>query len=469
MQRVDGQSRRKFLSNTVAATAAAGLTLNPYRTAVGAGLSNFRAGQASVDITPPLGIEMGGFHRAPDNPRVVTGIRQPAAIRTLVLDDGTSRTVIASVDLLGMSREMATRVRKRIERECGVPAKNAHLCATHSHSMPSFRFLRQWGAISPAYMRVVEDKTVASVSQAIEDLAPAECYIGSQATVGANFNRTSDTWKTDQAFTDDSTDDDRWLDTQVHVLHIERSAHKNNLLWYHFCAHPVCYTDGQAGPDWPGHVEQIINERFGIVPSLLQGHIGDVNPGNGEPWLGVADKTAALVSDGIGQAIQGARSLAVTRMRSVAEDCLLPLDMKLFQQQLTTYKADPSKCTSGEWVDRRFADDWFKGASKWPTGQTTLATPISALQLNDVALLFHTAELYSFYGLKIRHDSPFKDSVLVGYADGFAGYLTDPKAYVNNEYAAMVVPKILDLPPFTPDAAHHFSQQAGRLLQRLAS
>jgi neutral ceramidase len=93
---------------------------------------------------------------------------------------------------------------------------------------------------------------------------------------------------------------------------------------------------------------------------------------------------------------------------------------------------------------------------------------MTAVRLGQSALLFHGAELYSFYGLKTRLDSPFPVTVAVGYTDDLIGYLPDPKAYKDREYAAIVVPKILDLAPFTPQAASEFTAAATALLKKLA-
>ena len=65
-------------------------------------------------------------------------------------------------------------------------------------------------------------------------------------------------------------------------------------------------------------------------------------------------------------------------------------------------------------------------------------------------MVFHPAELYSYYGLAIRRDSPLADTLVVGYTDGMIGYLPDPEAYRAGEYSAVIVPKILDYPPFAP-------------------
>lgn len=88
--------------------------------------------------------------------------------------------------------------------------------------------------------------------------------------------------------------------------------------------------------------------------------------------------------------------------------------------------------------------------------------------MGSVGLLFHPGELYSYYGLAIQRDSPCPTTLVVGYTDDIVGYLPDPNAYTAGEYAALTVPGILDLPPFTPQAAQRFAEQALKLLGRIA-
>ena len=54
-----------------------------------------------------------------------------------------------------------------------------------------------------------------------------------------------------------------------------------------------------------------------------------------------------------------------------------------------------------------------------------------------------------------------------GYTDDFAGYLVDPRAYEKQEYAAVVVPKILDIPPFTTKAAARLTSEGLAMLRTL--
>ncbi|MFM7071200.1 MAG: hypothetical protein ACKO38_05330, partial [Planctomycetota bacterium] len=59
--------------------------------------SNLRAGVAKVDITPPNVVDMPIIGHT----RKVTGVRDPLRAGVLVLDDGTTRAAIVTMDTIG--------------------------------------------------------------------------------------------------------------------------------------------------------------------------------------------------------------------------------------------------------------------------------------------------------------------------------------------------------------------------------
>jgi neutral ceramidase len=461
------QQRRKFLAGTLRAGffgAAARCFPGAYAGEVTSG--DFSAGEGVVDTTPPLGIELGGFHRSPGNERRVEGIRQTTAARALVLQRGDVQMALISLDLAGTSDEVARRIQQQVAAATRILPANVRVCSTHTHSMPAFLYLRQWGAIPMDYMAVVEKNAVEAVQLALADLAPAKLLLGKSRAVGGNFNRTTPTFKTDETFGSDSTDSERWLDTMLRVLFFERGDGRRNILWYHFSAHPVCYADGQAGPDWPGLVHDRVKASHDVAPSLLQGHAGDVNPGAGDPWRGDAEQTATAVHTAITAAMNNLQAVPVTTLRSQTTSHGVAFDMDLFATWLTRYRDEPAKCASGEWVDAGFAQDWYEANVKRSTDENHLPVVISAMQIGDLGLAFHPSELYSYYGLAIQRSAPLSDTIVVGYTDGLIGYLTDPKAYLAGEYAAMTVPRILDYPPFAQTAAAQLTEAVVRLLKQ---
>ncbi len=466
-------SRRSFIRRSLGAGAALGAFAGPQILSFAQGDVTLRAGEATVDSTPPKGIELAGFHYPiGGNPRFITDIRQPTAVRALVLQQNLTQVAILSIDILAVTTPMAERVQKAVEAKTGIPAANVRLCATHTHSMPTFAYLRQWGTVPEEYMKLVEEKCLEAVTLAQADCAEAVMFTGGSQAEGGNFNRTIKTpAKTDGDFTAESTDDERWLDTLLQVLYFERAEGKPGILWYHFSSHPVCYGDGLAGPDWPGLVANRVKESFKMTPSFLQGHAGDVNPGDGVKWIGQAELSANAVFAAIDRAMTKLEKVDVDVLRAMTRPFDMPLDIPLYNQWLKEYEAAPEKCNNGNWVDAGFAKDWYEASRAKAWTSPTLAAPISCIQLGNTALAFHASELYSFYGLDIRHKSPFENTLVVGYADGALGYVTDPKSYDpadGGNYGAVVVPKILDIPPFTRETGRALAAGIGSLLRDTA-
>src|SRR5947209_8202537 len=125
----------------------------------------FEAGEGRADITPPLGIELAGFHKPPGKERRITGIRQPTAARALLLRANKTQTAIIVLEVLGFPAELAKRVQRQAARQTGLSASQIRVCATHTHSAPSLLFLRQWGAVSKEYNQLVEKRAVEALAK----------------------------------------------------------------------------------------------------------------------------------------------------------------------------------------------------------------------------------------------------------------------------------------------------------------
>ncbi|MEQ2007159.1 MAG: neutral/alkaline non-lysosomal ceramidase N-terminal domain-containing protein [Limisphaerales bacterium] len=421
----------------------------------------FEAGEGVVDISPPVGTALGGYrYRDPAKPRVSTGLATPPEARALVLRRDKTTAVILSLDMLNISFDMVRRVQAGVEKTLGIPATHVHITATHSHTMPSIAFNRHWGDQNPAYEAAVEAALEQAVRKGIADLAATTLRVGSAVVVGGNRNRTlkgEEAAKTQAEFTNDSTDADRWLDTRLRLLAFERTG-RPTLAWYNFSAHPTAMGGSTlAGAEWPGLVQKILREERKLSPSFLQGHIGDVAPLK-------PDATARAVADAIGQALDTAQPVAVDTLRIETQPFALPLDLAVFKARVAAKRP-----LAAEGRLDAYEKDWYENfAARYDLTKAHLPITLGAIRIGPVGLLFHPAELYSCYGLAIQRDSPLPHTFVIGYADGYVGYVADPKAYTRSEYAAVMVPTILNYPPFTPNAGREMAAAAAELLRRVA-
>ncbi len=106
--------RRDFVSSLIGGSVAAQLVRGG--TLPDPTTPELKAGEGTADITPLLGIELGGFHREPGNERCVRGIRQHSFARAIVLQYQAVQVALISLDVCGVGHEMATRVRELIAK-----------------------------------------------------------------------------------------------------------------------------------------------------------------------------------------------------------------------------------------------------------------------------------------------------------------------------------------------------------------
>src|SRR5690606_34917121 len=88
--------------------------------------ATLRVGAVKVDVTP----------RGESLPSPFLDILDPLHVRAIVLDDGTRRGALVSVDAGAVGAATWDHVTKQAERELGIAPELLMLTATHTHSAP---------------------------------------------------------------------------------------------------------------------------------------------------------------------------------------------------------------------------------------------------------------------------------------------------------------------------------------------
>ena len=101
-------------------------------------MSTAKAGWAEVEITPPLGLPMGGR-----GPRFAPGasVLDPLMAQALFLEDPNGgRTLWVSVDLIGFPSDASAALRYDMSAASGVPYEAIVVSQAHPHSGPMTNF-----------------------------------------------------------------------------------------------------------------------------------------------------------------------------------------------------------------------------------------------------------------------------------------------------------------------------------------
>ena len=240
----------------------------------------WKAGFASVDITPQEPVPMGGYanRTAP-----FEAVEAPLFAKALALEssDGT-RALIITADLLGFTKERSERICARLQASDGVARKNILINASHTHSAPlvSGSMLLnappEMRARMEAYIRSMEDKIVATSQKALHSLEPAKLSWGSGV---AKFvmNRREFTPKGIILGTNARGAADR----TVPVLRIDDSSGRLRGVLFGAASHNTTLggDNMRISGDYAGFAQMFIQSRKpGVQAMFLTGCAGDANP-----------------------------------------------------------------------------------------------------------------------------------------------------------------------------------------------
>jgi hypothetical protein len=112
------------------------------------------------------------------NGRAANGVHDSIWARTVIIDDGTSRIALVSLDAIGFFHDQVVEVRKRLPKNLGIDY--CMIAATHVHETPDLMGI--WGSsefrngVNKNYLEWVINQTVKSVESAVLELEPVSLH-----------------------------------------------------------------------------------------------------------------------------------------------------------------------------------------------------------------------------------------------------------------------------------------------------
>ncbi len=247
-----------------------------------AGKGPAAAGWAEVEITPPLGIALGGRGGAET---VATKVIDPLYAEVLYLRDGKGTGfVLASFDLIGLPRDLSDRIRTRMVHELGVEWNLVVLNTSHTHSGPYMLRSLMAGVGPPPrievdYFKSLEDKLVTAARAAARALQPVEVEVF-QGTSQVGINRRG---KNKQGRLGMLPNPSGPFDEQVWAMRLTPKKGGPTAVVFSCACHPVIvygYAFAAISADYPGAARNLLRESLGPKAHVqfVQGFAGNIRP-----------------------------------------------------------------------------------------------------------------------------------------------------------------------------------------------
>ena len=251
-----------------------------------------KAGWADIDITPPLGLPLGGR-----GPRFTNGatILDPLTIHALALEDATgARTLWLSFDLIGVSFATSAQWRYDLAAATGVPYAAIILNFAHTHSAPMVNFDKYPAVIAepPAlrtYRATLHRKLLDVACAALRTLRPATVTLHSgRSDVGINRRNRNAAGDVVMAPNPDGVyNPDLWVLDVYATTDGSRTSRPpspaDRCIIFNYGCHPVIaygFAWDGISADYPGVCRRQLKARFGpdVHCQFIQGLAGNVRP-----------------------------------------------------------------------------------------------------------------------------------------------------------------------------------------------
>lgn len=412
-----------------------------------------KAGAAAVDITPPaemLPIAVnGGF-----NARYIDVINDPLHAKAICLSDGKTTIVLSTVDSCVLDQELIDASKKIAAKETGIPASQMLVSATHAHSCPSAVGAHGTDAV-PEYREFLTKKLAEAIVQSHARLVPAELGTavgeckdwvhvrrwlmkpGTATTVpftGASENSAQMNPGHNNPNKIRPTAEP---DTSVTLLAIRTTDHKPIAVYGNYSTHYAGAPNISA--DYFGvfgnEMRRLTGGGDDFVGIMSNGTSGDANCIDFS-----LDTRRKFTHEVVGKDVAAAAFKAYQTIEFSSD-----IDLAAAEETMTLDVRMPNEAEvkqAKEFLEKEVKDRLPQGMTEVYAREVVLLSEmpptrdlkIQAYRIGDLGIATIPCETYSITGLTLKETSPFKPTLVVSLANGWAGYLPPPDQHLLGGY-----------------------------------
>jgi len=404
-----------------------------------------RAGAATSNITPPLGVSLNGGM----SDRTASHIHDELHARCLVLDNGTRKLAIVVCDCCMIPQSILNDAKHMAHGHTGIPMDQMLVSATHTHTAPTVTGVFQ-SEPNPNYPEFLAGRISDGIRRAVNNLEPAKIGWGTGSEPTQVFNRRwkmKDTLKLVDPFgrtdrvqmnpprgSDDLLEPAGPTDPQIAILSVRAADGRPLALLANYSLHYVGgVPGGSVSADYFGQFARRVGELLsadrldppfvGILSNGTSGDINNINfreAGEGqEPFAQirmVAERVAAEAARVAG---------------SIEYHDWVPLEMREARLRLGRRPTPKAEVERAKSILSKAEGPTLRGTQEIYARETVLLneyppvveTIVQAIRIGELGIASSPCETFAETGLAIKAQSPLKPTFTIELANDYRGYL----------------------------------------------
>ncbi|WP_449649990.1 neutral/alkaline non-lysosomal ceramidase N-terminal domain-containing protein [Tessaracoccus sp.] len=413
-----------------------------------------RAGVAIADISPELGVELGGY---PYFDRANTGIHDPLLASALYLVDHRNSDVLLLVtDLFWISRPQAERVRRLVSERTGIAEDRVIITCSHTHSAPWMKSMFESFPGQPPFETRVDEDYITGVVETLVTLGAAaqgELFdaevgyalttCGAEAGIGGN-RRHPETGA---------------ADADLPILAVRDSSGAVRAIWTKYALHPTILHGENllVSADFPGSMRTQVATAFpDAVFMYSMGTAGDQSPRyfrQGQTF-DEAERFGTILGNAVVETVDTLHWMDEPPISLASRLVELPVK-KYDVPSVLAERVDHARKHEQElialgapYTEVQTANMWLLGAEcDWSNSlqqadgrlqeryNSCAPYTVHGLLIGNISYVFLPGEIFCDFGLDIKRRSPFVDTHVVTLSNGdLPGYCVTQQALTEGGY-----------------------------------
>lgn len=387
-----------------------------------------RMGYAKKDITPPVGIRLGGYGHRVGRPSQT--VHDPLLASAIHIESHNEDVLLIHCDVLGVHRSFADEVKNAISTKLGIDSSRIFFTTTHTHSGPetiipmwpnTFPYSDEEKRVFSQWEKSFKERIIDASIKAYQGSSLAFIRFGTVRVPGLTYNRTHKNGVIDE--------------NMAFMLIRNKSS---NVALVNFCCHPVCNVDFGISADYPGELYANMLKN-GFESFFTTGPAGDIDPI--EKGRSFMSKIGSVMESAMRSAMEGSIELTdetiniQNRTIKLRLRDSLPLEEArrrfVEQYELCRNRLEDSTCAT----KLIYADEEYEVAKE---GKTSVETLVQTLTIgSEFAFVSVPGELFVEFGLKIREEARamgYKSTIISTYSEDYVGYIPDKMAFEKGSY-----------------------------------
>jgi len=398
----------------------------------------------SVNITPPLGMALGGYMGRDHG---AEGIMDDLFAKALVLSDGSEKAVLVTTDVAAIDYDLTKLVKDIVQKNTDIKGENVMITASHTHSGPNacrresnYAWMNIGDTeVNSAYYTILCQNIANAIIWANNNLEEVSIGVGRGSLLGIGSNRQDPT---------------KPFDSEVYVLRIDGKNHEPMAVVVNYACHPTVLSESNyfVSGDFPSYMMRGISKLYPSCEAMFfQGAAGNISSRYNRKGSGFDEARR------MGEMLAGEVIKVMNNVTMVDE-----IDIKVFNlpveipvrdfapDEICVKKIEDAKRNLARLQKEGATDGLLRAAIVMLQGAEinymlkkslkikAFSSEMQLIKLGKTLVVSVPGELFNEIGIKVKKLSEKYDIIVAGYANDYIGYIPTAECYDEDSYESGV-------------------------------